>query len=155
MRFKQYISKEEEKDIQRTLEKIPSSHAKLVRGYEISFQPSNCLRGDKGHIGFIDEEKKKIVISSPWNYGREYTLLHEVGHAVWKHMVDKRQKEEWKKILGGVRSKNKKDLDQDDEEIFCMCYAQHYAKNKLCKYDHEKLDKFISKISSSAGEDTK
>jgi hypothetical protein len=146
MKFKQYISKQEQKDIQSTLEKIPRSHADLVKGYEISFQPSNCLKGDKGHIGFIDEEKKKIVISSPWNYGREYTLLHEVGHAVWKRYMDETKKSEWKKILGRVRLKNKKDFDQNDEEIFCMCYAQHYAKNKLCKYDHKELDKFISRI---------
>jgi hypothetical protein len=146
MRFKQYISNEEKKDINDTLEKIPAKHSKLVRGYEISFQPSNCLKGDKGHIGFIDEENKKIVIASPWNYGREYTLLHEVGHAVWKYILKDNDKAEWKKTLDGVRAKNKKELSQNDEEIFCMCYAQHYAKNKLCKYDHKELDNFVSKI---------
>ena len=146
MKFRQYISSEEKKDVGDTLEKIPKSHAELVKGYEISFQPSNCLKGDKNHIGFIDEENKKIIIASPWNYGREYTLLHEIGHAVWKYKLDNEKKEEWKKILNKIHSKNKKDLNQNDEEIFCMCYAQHYAKNKLCKYDHKELNDFVSKI---------
>jgi hypothetical protein len=146
MRFRQYLSDEEKRDVRRTLEKIPKTHSDLVKDYEISFQPSSSLKGDKGHVGFIDEEKKKIVVSSPWNYGREYTLLHEIGHAVWKYLVDDENKKEWKKILKDVKSKNKKDLDQNDEEIFCMCYAQHYANNKLCKYDHPRLDKFVAKI---------
>jgi hypothetical protein len=146
MKFRQYISEEEEKDIRSTLEKIPKKHSGLVKDYEISFHPSNALKGDKKHVGFIDEDKKKIVVSSPWNYGREYTLLHEIGHAVWKYLVDDEKKSEWKKTLAVVRSKNKKDLSQDDEEIFCMSYAQYYAKNKLCKYDHKKLNDFIAKI---------
>lgn len=147
MKFKQYISREERKDVERTLEKIPKSHARLIKGYEISFQPSNSLKGDEKHIGFIDEEKKKIVVSAPWNYGREYTFLHEIGHAVWKYALDKKDKEEWKKILKKSRSKNKKDLSQNDEEIFCMSYAQHYARNKLVKYDHDELDDFIVRVS--------
>ena len=146
MRFKKYIEDEEKKDIRKTLEKIPKTHANLVRNYEISFQPNNSLRGDKNHIGFIDEENKRIVISSPWNYGREYTLLHEVGHAVWKYLVSEEKKKEWKRIVGEVRKKNRKDLSQNDEEIFCMSYAQHYAKNKLVKYNHKNLMKFVSLI---------
>lgn len=145
MRFRKYLSDEEKRDVRKTLEKIPKGHAELVRGYEISFQPHNTLKGDKGHVGFIDEEKKKIVVSSPWNYGREYTLLHEIGHAVWRYILDDDDRQEWKKILKSVKSE-KKGLDQDDEEIFCMCYAQRYAKNKLCRYDHPRLDKFIANI---------
>lgn len=146
MKFRQYLSEEEKKDVGDTLEKIPKSHAELVKGYEISFQPSNCLKSDKNHIGFIDEENKKIIIASPWNYGREYTLLHEIGHAVWKYKLNEDDKKNWKRTLGRVRSKNKKDLSQNDEEIFCMCYAQHYANNKLCKYDHKELIEFISRL---------
>ena len=146
MRFKQYLSDEEKKDVRKTLEKIPKSHSDLVKDYEISFQSKNSLRGDDKHIGFIDEKNRKIVVSAPWNYGREYTLLHEIGHAVWKYLVGEDKKREWKKTVAKVRAKNKKELDQNDEEIFCMYYAQHYAKNKLCKYDHAELDEFISSI---------
>lgn len=149
MNFKDFIhinESSEKKDVKKTLDGIPKKHSELVKGYKISFQPSNCLKGDKGHIGFIDEKKKQITIASPWNYGREYTLLHEVGHAVWKFLVDKEKKKEWSKILKPIKSNNKKDLNQNDEEIFCMIYAQVYAKNKMKKYDHKTLEDFVSRI---------
>lgn len=149
MRFKDYIiseGEEEEKDALRTLEKIPKEHAKLVKDYRIVFQSGNCLRGDDRHIGTIDEKNKTITIASPWNYGREYTLLHEVGHAVWKFLLDDEKRKEWKRILKSERSKGKSHIKQDDEEIFCMTYAQHYAKNKLKKFDHEVLLNFVKKI---------
>lgn len=145
MEFKQYLTEatEQEKDVKKTLGKIPKAHRDLVKGYRFVFQPSNCLKGDSGHIGLIDEKNKTITIASPWNFGREYTLLHEIGHAVWKYAVDDEKKAEWKKLLGPVRRRNKKDLDQNDEEIFCMTYAQLHAKNKLEKYDHEELVDFV------------
>ncbi len=146
MQFKKYIQNEEKKDIQKTLKKIPKKHSLLVKDYTIHFEPNNALKGDKNHIGFIDEENKKIVISSPWNYGREYTLLHEVGHAVWKYIVSSDKKALWRKLLKEEKSKNNKDFSQNHEEIFCMCYAQYYAKNKLVKYNNEKLLKFISSL---------
>jgi hypothetical protein len=148
MRFSEYLNEhsESDKDVKRTLGKLPSKHAGLVRGYKVVFQPSNSLKGDEKHIGVIDEKKKTITISSPWHYGREYTFLHEVGHAVWKYLVDEDKKAEWKKILGVVKKNNKKDLNQNDEEIFCMTYAQYYSKNKMKKYDHDRLVDFVSKL---------
>lgn len=148
MEFREYFKEEAErqKDVRNTLRKIPKAHAKLVRGYKFEFQPSNCLKGDDRHIGVIDEKKKKITIAAPWNYGREYTLLHEIGHAVWKYLVDGDKKEEWKKLLAPVRKNNKRDLDQGDEEIFCMTYAQVYAKNKMEKYDHDELVGFVKEV---------
>jgi len=148
MEFSSFISEatKVEGDIKTTLKKIPAPHARLVRGYKFRFQPSNTLKGDDGHIGFIDEEKKTITIASPWNYGREYTLLHEVGHAVWKYAMDDGKKAEWKKILRPIRKANKKDLDQNDEEIFCMSYAQAYANNGITKFDHDDLVEFARRI---------
>jgi len=148
MEFRQYLteSRKGQKDVKNTLGKLPKQHAELIKGYEFVFQPQNTLKGDDGHIGFIDEKKKTITIASPWNYGREYTLLHEVGHAVWKYAVDEKKKSEWKKILAPIRKANKKDLDQNDEEIFCMTYAQVYARNKINKYDHEALVDFVRKV---------
>lgn len=148
MRFKQYIfkSKEAEKDIRKTLGRIPEEHAALVKGYKFVFHSSNCLRGDGEHVGLIDEKNKTIKIASPWNFGREYTLLHEVGHAVWKYIVSEEKKDKWNAILKQTKKKNKKDLNQNYEEIFCMIYAQTYAKNKLKKYDHEDLVSFIKEL---------
>ena len=144
--FKKYLESEEKKDIKRTLEKIPERHALLVKDYEIVFQPNNTLKGSKGHIGLIDEKKKRITIASPWNYPREYTLLHEIGHAVWKFILDDDGKKKWKSLLGREREKNKRNLGQDDEEIFCMIYAQVYAKNKMKKYEIEVLEGFVRSI---------
>jgi hypothetical protein len=145
MEFRQYISEgsDGEKDVRKTLKKIPAKHARLVRDYKFVFQPSNCLRGDDRHIGFIDEKNKTITVAAPWNYGREYTLLHEIGHAVWKYGMDDAKRAEWKKLLGPIKRSNKKDLDQNEEELFCMTYAQAYAKNGLEKYDHEELVEFV------------
>jgi hypothetical protein len=144
--FKKYLESEEKKDVKRTLEKIPEKHARLVKNYEIVFQPSNTLKGDDKHIGLIDEKRKKITISAPWNYGREYTLLHEIGHAVWKFLLDEGSRKEWKALLEKERAKSKKNLGQEDEEIFCMIYAQVYAKNKIEKYRNKNLVAFVSKI---------
>jgi hypothetical protein len=145
MEFRQYLNEgsEGEKDVKKTLGRIPAKHRALVKDYKFVFQPTNCLRGDNKHIGLIDEKNKTITIAAPWNYGREYTLLHEVGHAVWKYVLDDDKRAEWKKLLGPVKKRNKRDLDQNDEEIFCMAYAQAYAKNGLEKYDHDELVDFV------------
>lgn len=150
MEFKHYLNLSEgessDEDVEKTLGKLPSKHASLIKGYKIVFQPTNALKGDDKHIGLIDEKNKTITIAAPWNYGREYTLLHEVGHAVWKFLLDDEKKKEWTKILKKERESGKKHLNQNDEEIFCMTYAQYYAKNKLKKYDHNALIKFASNV---------
>lgn len=150
MKFTKYVllreSKESEKDIEKTLSKIPENHRNLIKDYKISFQQSNSLHRDEKHIGVIDEKNKTITIAAPWNYGREFTLLHEIAHAVWKYLVSEQKKEEWSRLFKEAKSKNKKDLSQNEEEIFCMTYAQYYAKNKLKKFDHKNLLEFVSKI---------
>ena len=148
MKFQEYVlireSKENE-DVKKTLGKIPKVHRETIKDYEIVFQGSNGLKGDSKHIGFIDEKNKKIAIAAPWNHSREYTLLHEVGHAVWKYLVSDENKKEWKRLVSKNKRKDKH-LNQNAEETFCMIYAQYYAKNKLKKYDHDDLLNFVSKI---------
>lgn len=148
MDFRQFLTegKKRDDDVEKTLRKIPKAHRDLVRSYRFVFQPSNTLKGDDGHVGFIDEDKKTITIAAPWNYGREYTLLHEIGHAVWKYRMDEKDKANWKRVLSPVRKANRKDINQNDEEIFCMSYAQAYANNKMKKYDHEALVSFARKV---------
>ena len=150
MKFVKYVilreNQESKKDIDKTLDKLPKNHKYLVKDYKIVFQPSNSLNNDKKHIGVIDEKNKTITIAAPWNFSREFTLLHEVAHAVWKYLVSEEKKEEWKKLFKQTKSKNKKDLSQNQEEIFCMTYAQYYAKNKMKKFDHENLLEFIAKL---------
>lgn len=148
MEFRQFLEhgNKEGGDVRKTLARIPEAHRDLVKGYRIVFQPDNTLKGDKGHVGFIDEEKKKITIAAPYNYGREFTLLHEIGHAVWKYRMDGDAKKKWKELLKKARKSNKEGLDQNEEETFCMTYAQAYAHNKITKYDHDDLVDFARKV---------
>ena len=144
MNFKLFLEGVENhtKDVKKTLRKIPKKHYDLIKKYKIEFQPNNTLKGDSDHIGFIDEEKNKIKIAAPWNYGREFTLLHEIAHAVWKYKVSKEKKEEWEKIV--KQTKNKQ--NQNDEELFCMAYANYYAKHKVEIHNHENWNKFIKSL---------
>lgn len=148
MEFRRFLTegKKGEDDVKKTLGRIPKSHRELVKGYKFKFQPSNTLKGDRGHIGFIDEENKTITIASPWNYGREFTLLHEIGHAVWKYRLDDGDRKRWKDAVKEAKKSNREGLDQNEEETFCMAYAQAYAKNKMVKYDHEGLVEFARKV---------
>jgi len=65
---------------------------------------------------------------------------------VWKYIVSDNKKKEWKDLVRKEKLKNKEGLDQNEEEIFCMIYAQHYAKNKMSKFEHPDLEKFIKSI---------
>lgn len=150
MNFKLFLeSKEYSKDIKNTLAKLPKDHSALIKGYKIEFQPNNTLKGDSEHIGFIDEENKKIRIAAPWNYGRCFTFLHEIAHAVWKYKVSTEKKKEWKELFASEKNKiktNKDSLNQNAEEIFAMCYANFYAKHKISTYENKKWNEFIKNL---------
>lgn len=144
MDFKTFLEQNETymQDVHKTLRKLPKTHRKLIRGYKFEFQPTNTLKGDNDHIGYVDEAKKKIVVASPWNYGREYTLLHEIGHTVWKYLVDDKSKKKWKSIV----EKTKNRQNQGSEELFCMAYANYYSKNKIEIHTHKTWDDFIKNL---------
>jgi len=133
------IQSEEEKNVKATLKKIPKEHAALIKGFNLKFTPNNTLKNDKKHIGFI--HKKNIVVAAPYNYGREFTLLHEIAHMVWEKLVSKELKEKWNNLY----KKYKKKLGQNSEEIFCMIYSNIYVRHKLETYDNKELEDFIKK----------
>ena len=133
------IQSEEEKNVKATLKKIPKEHAALIKGFNLKFTPNNTLKNDKKHIGFI--HKKNIVVAAPYNYGREFTLLHEIAHMVWEKLVSKELKVKWNNIY----KKYKKELGQNSEEIFCMVYSNIYVRHKLETYDNKELEDFIKK----------
>ena len=143
--FKRFIEHEEEdKDILHTLSKIPLSHAALVKGYTFKFQGGNTLDGDDDHIGYVQEDPKVIMVAAPWNYGREFTLLHEVGHRVYDRIPDD-LKHRWAQIV--ARTPNRTGLtERNPEELFCMLYAQFYASNKVTKYDYPEWLEFIGDL---------
>ena len=133
---------EEEENIQQTLAKLPPSHSALVHGYSWHFDGGNTLDGDDQHVGCIDPKNKTITIAAPWNYGREFTVLHEVGHQVWDHLLDPSFKHHWVGIVNNTQNKQ----NQSPEELFCMAYANYYAKNKIVIHDHPEWNRFIEAL---------
>ena len=131
------------KDLKKTLGKIPELHRKMASRYKFVFQPENELKGDKEHIGIIDNEKKTITVAAPWNYGREYTVLHEIGHLVWNGLLDREGQKEWERIVKQTRDRQK---GQNAEELFCMAYANAYANHQVVVHTHDEWEKFIKKL---------
>ena len=144
--FSQFLEQkaktEEEKNIQATLKKIPDSHGKLIKDFHVNFEGGNTLHGDDQHVGYVDEEDKEICLASPWNYGREFTFLHEIAHKVYERLVSNDLKKKW----AGIVKKTKNKQEQSPEELFCMAYANHYIKNKIVIHDHPEWHKFIEEL---------
>ncbi len=136
------LSKEQEKDIESSLAKLPKKHRELIKGYKFKFQPGNTLKGDGEHVGIINPVTKTVTIAAPWNYPREFTFLHELGHKVWEFFVNEKMRKEWDCIVKRTKHKQK----QNAEELFCMAYANHYAKNQIEIHNHPEWDKFVKKL---------
>lgn len=145
MRFREFVQQtsgdnsEETKDIQRTLSKLPPSHAALVSGFKWKFQAGNTLDGDDDHVGYMDPMSKEIAVAAPYNYGREFTILHEIAHKVWEHLVPAQLKQQWTQIVSNTKHKQ----NQEPEELFCMAYANTYAKNKIVIHTHPEWEAFV------------
>jgi hypothetical protein len=141
LRFKHFFreSKHDEKDIKRTISKLPKSHQKVIDGIKIKYTCKNTLDFDKNHVGQIKDDK--ITVSAPWNYSRQFTTLHEIAHIVWCKILSDKQKKEWAKI---AKKKNLK--EKDTEELFCMAYANYYSKHKLLIYNNSEWASFIKSI---------
>ena len=148
MNFKSYFNESEEsQDIKHALSMLPTSHQKLVAGYQIKFQPGNTLKNDNESIGEVDEKNKTITICGPWHYSRQTTFLHEVAHRVWEKLVSNEQKKAWKKLYKETQME-KKDR-QNAEEIFCMSYSATYSKHPPVTYYKPAWVKFIKSLSAS------
>jgi hypothetical protein len=143
MSFKLFLESDE-KDLKGTLKKLPKLHAALVKKYNFKFEKGNTLNKSGEHVGEIDEKKNKITVAAPWRYGREFTVLHEIAHAVYKYLVDKNLRKEWAKIVKGTKDKQ----DQNDEELFAMAYANTYAHHKIEIHNHPEWESFIKKLPS-------
>ncbi len=142
--FKQFFEETEcDKNIRDTLKKIPTSHKKFIKNYKFKWESGNVLQGDSQHIGEINPKTKTITIAAPYNYGREFTFLHELAHAVWAAYMTAKLKKEWEIV---VKKNKNRDEKENDEENFAHAYANHYANNKISKHDCKEWDKFIAKI---------
>ena len=141
----------QQQDMEKTLKTIPKKHRDLVKGYKFSVENGNTLKDDSKSVGEIDAKRKKIRIAAPWNYGRQFTFLHEIAHTVWEYLVPSEDKKKWNTMVKNVKEaskENKKNLNQNFEEIFCMVYANYYVKNRIVKFDYPQLYKFIENLDS-------
>lgn len=148
MTFKEFLqddeASEEQEDIAKLLAKIPPKHAALVRNFHWRFTAGNTIDNDQQHVGYMDDNDKEIAIAAPWNYGREFTVLHEIGHKVWENFVQPYPQliRLWTQIVG--KTKNRQ--DQPPEELFSMAYANHFVKNKIVIHTHPEWEAFVSKV---------
>jgi len=141
--FRKFLHRsEEEEDLNGMLEKIPQSHRDLVADYKFKLQGGNTLKDDGDHIGYMDSGTEEIAVAAPWNYGREFALLHEVAHVVWENLVSDELRQKWQKIVNRTKEKQ----NQNAEELFCMAYANHFAKNKIVIHDHPEWHDFIKEL---------
>lgn len=146
MWFKEYLLESEtnyEEEIKKTLNQLPKSHAALIKGFKYEFQGGNTLKGDNGHVGLIDTKRKKIIIAAPWNYPRQFTLLHELAHLLYKKLPPEIKKK-WAKIA--KNTKIKKGNKQGIEESFCMAYGATYCKHPPLTHHHKEWIEFIKNI---------
>lgn len=145
MDFRKFLSESEKKnmtDVKATLSKIPNAHKELTQKYNFKFEPDNTLKGSDEYVGELDTDKKDITVAAPWNYGREYAILHEIGHLVWEKFITPKLKKKWSELV--KRTKHKQ--EQNQEELFCMAYANTYAQNKIEIHNHDHWEEFIKNL---------
>jgi len=142
--FKYFLEQtaEQEENIKKTIAKVPKKHSALIKGYKFKWQCDNVLNGDDGHVGVIDPNDKTITVCAPWNYGREFTFLHEIGHLVFDRFCSPKWRDEWAKTV----KKNINRQKQSNEELWCMCYANYFVKNKIVVYTHPEWEAYMKKF---------
>ena len=141
--FKTFFeSSEEEDNLKETLARLPTSHRKLVKNFSIKLHGGNTLNNDDQHIGYMSKDKEEIAVAAPWNYGREFALLHEVGHRVYDTLPPQ-FKAKWDHLVKNTVHKFK---DHSTEEFFCMMYAQAYSKHQLKEFNIPLLVQFIKSL---------
>lgn len=146
--FRKFYESKADDEAEASLKKLPKGHRALLKGYKFKFENGVNLKGYPDSIGLIhlgNPDKKLIQVAAPWNYGREFAMLHEVGHRVYEHIMTKELKKKWSKIA----KKNKKRVKQDDEELFCHAYANTYCNNQVTKHDCPEWTSFIKSLPES------
>lgn len=143
MNFKKFFENSE--DIKETLSFLPKKHLKFLQDLELKYTCNNTLDSSKKHVGILKD--KKITVSAPWHYSRQFTTLHEIAHIVWCKALSEDQRKAWNKIFHDEKSRMRhSSVKQSAEEIFCMCYANYYSRHKLMTFKNSKWDKFIKNL---------
>lgn len=147
MNFRKFLENEEKNDVLNTLSKIPQSHSALVQGFNWKFHPGNTLNGDNKHVGYMDDHEREIAVAAPWNYGREFTILHEIAHKVWEKLPPELQKA-WVQLVSSTH-RPREEQQQEPEEMFAMAYATAYVKHPPITYAFPKWIEFIKSLPSN------
>lgn len=157
IRFKEFFQQhdnmiEEKGDIKKTLAKLPPSHQSLVQGFKWKFHGGNTLNGDAKHVGYMDDNSKEIAVAAPWNFSREFAILHEIAHKVYEKLPNE-IKHQWASLVHNNAQTQMQDnpqakdsLKQEPEEIFCHSYANYYSKHKNATYNNPEWMKFIEEL---------
>lgn len=140
--FKGWVK--EDDDSRASIKKLPKGHQSLVRGYDIVFEPRNTLKGDDGHVGMVIDRPKKIIrVAAPWNYGREFAMIHEIAHLVYAAYMTDDLRRRWKKLAMSTKGRKK---DENAEELFCHAYANYFVTRPVVIHDHPEWKKFIKEF---------
>lgn len=141
--FKDFVTEDE--DVAKTIARLPMQCQKLVKGYKVQFEPHNTLKGDKGHVGMITNTPEKLIrIASPWRYGRQFTLLHEIGHLAYEAYIRGTPLEKkWEKLAFSVENRKK---DESAEELWCHSFAAVYCDHPPAIHYHPEWVRFIKNL---------
>jgi hypothetical protein len=122
--FRKFYESKTDDEAEESLKKLPKGHRALLKGYKFKFENGVNLKGYPDSIGLIhlgNPERKLIQVAAPWNYGREFAMLHEVGHRVYEQIMTKELKGKWAEI-----AKKKQEACQTGRRrIILSCLRQH------------------------------
>lgn len=141
--FKKYIKDYE--DVEKSINQLPKKFRKLAHGFHIKLEPGHTLPGDNSHVGVVmTNPKNQIKLATPWNYPREFTFFHEIGHLVFEKYVRGTDLEKkWKELCSKTKDKKK---DEPPEELFCHAFAATYCKYPPKIHYHDEWVKFIKAL---------
>lgn len=137
-------------EAEESLKKLPEKHRHLIKGYKFKFEDGCNLKGYPDSIGLIhlgNPDKKIIQVAAPWRYGREFAFLHEVAHLIFDKLCKSKWKTEWEKTV----KLHKKRQKQNNEELWCMAYANHFAQHKNMTHTHSAWESYMTDFCKETG----
>lgn len=151
--FRQFVETKAQEEVESTLAGLPKKHRELAKGYKFKFFGGCTLKGSAENIGMIqlnDPKNKVIHVAAPWNYGRQFAMLHEIAHLVYEEFVanNKSLKKKWQEIV----DKTKKKVNQPAEELWCHNYANFFAKNKIVIHTHPTWERYMKEFCDKTGD---
>jgi hypothetical protein len=141
-------TEEQQKNVKMTLAKLPTAHQKLIAKYKIKWHCDSTLSGDNKHVGIINPHTNTITIAASWKYPQQWVFLHEIGHLVWASFINPVSKitKYWDKLVKQHITPEIKKRKEDNEEIWCHCYAAAYCDHPVDIFNIKPLVEFIKTL---------